>query len=68
MSNGRPYRRRHSQLDDLFDQTDDRPIPGGCDSCDAYQTMQVVSPGVYVMNVHHDDWCPVLRSTNAVTN
>ena len=57
-----------SALDDLFGQTQHRPIPGGCDACDAYQTIQVESPGVYVMNVHHDDLCPVLRSREAGTN
>jgi hypothetical protein len=40
-------------------------IPGGCDSCKAYQTVEVEEPGVYALHVHHDDWCPVLRSMKA---
>lgn len=36
-------------------------IDGGCDHCDAYQTVDQVAPGVWSMVVHHDDWCPWLR-------
>ncbi len=54
-----------SGLDDLFANLGERQIPGGCDSCDAYQTMEVVSPGVHVIRVHHDDWCPFLRAMEA---
>jgi len=57
-----------SGLEDLFSQTEDQPIAGGCDQCDAYQTMSTESPGVYVLTVHHDDWCPVLRSMKAEAN
>lgn len=41
-------------------------IPGGCDECDEpYQTVERVNPGVWMVNVHHDDWCPRLhRLTN----
>jgi hypothetical protein len=35
-------------------------IPGGCDTCDAYQTVEPVQAGMWVINVHHDDWCPFL--------
>jgi hypothetical protein len=35
-------------------------IPGGCDSCNAYQTVQPVNGGVWLLAVHHDGWCPVL--------
>jgi hypothetical protein len=55
-------------FDDLFSQIEDQPIAGGCDQCDAYQTMAVESPGVYVLVVHHDDWCPVLRARKAAAN
>jgi hypothetical protein len=55
-------------LDDLFEQIEDQPIPGGCERCDAYQTVSTVAPGVHVMNVHHDEWCPFLRSMEAETN
>lgn len=33
-------------------------IPGGCDDCDAYQTVEAVQSGVWVLTVHHDDSCP----------
>ena len=35
-------------------------IPGGCDDCDAYQTMQTVD-GIFILSVHHDDTCPTLH-------
>ncbi len=42
-------------------------VPGGCDTCDAYQVVQakVGHPNVHIVNVHHDDWCPVLRRAQA---
>jgi hypothetical protein len=52
-------------IDDLFDQIEDQPIPGGCDSCDAYQTVEAVVPGVHKLTVHHDEGCPVLRAMKA---
>jgi hypothetical protein len=48
-------------------------IPGGCDHCDAYQTVQTARDkcaavtdddpngyldGCFICTVHHDDWCP----------
>ena len=54
--------------EDLFRQTDDQPLPGGCTRCDAYRTLVVLSPGIDPLTVHHDDWCPVLRSREARTN
>ncbi|MGO8870933.1 MAG: hypothetical protein ACLQPH_05930 [Acidimicrobiales bacterium] len=57
-----------SPLDDLFSQLGDQQIPGGCDQCDAYQTMETVSPGVHMIRVHHDDWCPFLRAGEAGSN
>lgn|GEM_PF-1884895 len=50
-----------SELDDLFRQTEDQPIPGGCDRCEAFQTVDSPTPGVHIIHVHHDDWCPFLR-------
>lgn len=38
-----------------------KKIPGGCDHCDAYQTVEPVTAGVWTMTVHHDDWCPFLK-------
>lgn len=36
-------------------------IPGGCDDCDAYQTVDTSRAPVYVIRVHHDDTCPAFR-------
>lgn len=55
-------------LDDLFGQIEDQPMPGGCDQCDAYQTVVEVTPGVHSLTVHHDDWCPFFRARNAASN
>lgn len=55
-------------LDDLFAHVGDGPIPGGCDQCDAYQTLEKSTTGVIVMTVHHDEWCPFLRSRRAARN
>jgi hypothetical protein len=37
-------------------------IPGGCNSCDAYQTVAPVEAGVWTISVHHDDDCPVFAA------
>ena len=36
-------------------------IPGGCDDCDAYQELYEVAPGLYLLGICHDDWCPELQ-------
>jgi hypothetical protein len=51
-----------------FDELKDQRIPGGCDHCDAYQTMELAPPGVHVLTVHHDDDCPAMRSVRAGEN
>ena len=40
-------------------------IPGGCEECDAYQTVEPVTAGAWAIRVHHDDWCPLLRRLEA---
>jgi hypothetical protein len=55
-------------LVDLFSQAEDEPIPGGCDTCDASQTIRVVSPGAWVMDVVHEDWCTDPQAVDAETN
>ena len=38
-------------------------IPGGCDQCNAYQTVTSPAYGhasITAVTVHHDDWCPFL--------
>ncbi len=37
-------------------------VAGGCSCCDAYQTVEPVQAGVWMIEVHHDDWCPVLAA------
>lgn len=43
---------------DLFGPLDGAQIPGGCEHCDAYQTVTPIESGAWKMTVHHDDWCP----------
>ena len=68
MSNGRPFRKVHRLLGDLFGQTEDQPISGGCEACNAFQTVEEIEAGVYSLIVHHDDWCPFLRAREAGMN
>lgn len=62
MSNGRPFRR---QLTDLLGPLDGARIPGGCDTCDAYQTTQPLTEGVWQLTVHHDDDCTTFATIEA---
>lgn len=57
-----------SAVDDLFEQMEDQPIPGGCERCEAYLTVESLSPGVHIIQVHHDDWCSFLRARGARSN
>lgn len=50
-------------LDPIFAATAGLQIPGGCDHCDAYQTTSKDAHGIFHITVHHDDWCPVLRTS-----
>jgi hypothetical protein len=38
-----------------------RPLPGGCDDCDAVQELAQVERGVYVLQIRHDVTCPEYR-------
>ncbi|MGK5112791.1 hypothetical protein [Geodermatophilus sp. CPCC 205506] len=40
---------------------DGAKIPGGCEDCDAFQTLHVIDRGLTRINIHHDDWCPTYR-------
>jgi hypothetical protein len=51
------------RLADLLGPLDGAQIPGGCDDCDAYQTVGPVTAGVWGLTVHHDDDCPFLHRT-----
>ncbi|HEY5161109.1 MAG TPA: hypothetical protein VII83_08600 [Gaiellaceae bacterium] len=41
---------------------DGKRIPGGCDTCNAYQTVEPIAAGVWKTTVHHDEWCPTLAA------
>jgi hypothetical protein len=62
MGNSRTFRR---QLVDMLAPLDGRQIPGGCDTCDAYQTVRPLTAGVWNITVHHDDECPTLARIEA---
>jgi hypothetical protein len=49
----------------LLGPLEGRRIPGGCDQCDAYQTVEPIEAGVWKTTVHHDDGCPVLAAYEA---
>jgi hypothetical protein len=57
-----------SDLDDIFGELHDRAIRGGCDSCSAFQTVETLEPGIHVIHINHDDWCPLYRSMKAQGN
>lgn len=50
----------------LFGPLDGARIPGGCEDCDAYQTVRPGIAGVWHINVHHDSWCPFLAAREAL--
>ncbi len=45
-----------------LDRLTGRRLPGGCDDCTAYQTVEQQAPGVYLLTVHHDPTCPDYRA------
>jgi len=44
-------------MDDMFSPLVGRQVEGGCDDCDAYQTVRAELGGWWI-TVHHDDCCP----------
>lgn len=52
--------RRPGLVANTLGRLDGARIPGGCDQCDAYQTVRAEAPGVWVIDVFHDEGCPVL--------
>ena len=36
-------------------------IPGGCDTCNAYQECDIDQHGIGHITIRHDDWCPTLK-------
>ena len=59
-----------SAIDDLFGDLEDEPLRGGCDRCNAYQTMKAdpVHDGIFYLEIHHDACCPFLRAKAAGSN
>jgi len=47
-------------LAELFEALSGQRIPGGCDDCNAYQTM-TQQDRIHVLTIHHDDTCPTWR-------
>jgi hypothetical protein len=41
---------------------DGERISGGCNTCDAYQTVKPAVAGVWRITVHHDEECPTLAA------
>ncbi len=54
-----------SQFAAMLGPLDGAEIPGGCDTCDATQTVAPLAPGVWEIRVGHDDRCPTLRRLEA---
>lgn len=46
----------------MFGPLEGGRIPGGCESCDAYQTVEPIRADIWRITTHHDDTCPWLRS------
>jgi hypothetical protein len=40
-------------------------IPGGCDTCNAEQTLRQEQPGMWSIGIAHDDWCPTWQRIQA---
>ncbi|MGI8578525.1 MAG: hypothetical protein ACR2KG_11590 [Nocardioidaceae bacterium] len=48
-------------LDPVHRATGNGRVPGGCDDCDAYQTL-TKQHGIFHITTHHDDTCPWLAA------
>jgi hypothetical protein len=57
-----------NDIDAVLSQLVGRETPGGCGTCDAYQTVREWKPGIWSLTVHHDDYCPEWRARDAGTN
>jgi hypothetical protein len=49
-----------STITQIFTAPDGARIQGACDTCDAYQEIQVVDRGQIMVHVFHDAGCPTL--------
>jgi ribosomal protein L37AE/L43A len=50
--------KRSPSLRDLLAPLDGRRIPGGCEHCDAYQTVRPMADGIWACVISHDNSCP----------
>jgi hypothetical protein len=41
----------------MFGPLEGARVDGGCEHCDAYQTVEAVKAGVWRLTVHHDPGC-----------
>jgi hypothetical protein len=57
-----------SEFDELFSHLAGEPIPGGCDMCSADQILETLSPGVAILQIRHEDNCPILRASRRRAN
>jgi len=53
---------RKGDLANAFGSLEGAEIPGGCDFCDAVQTVEPVKAGIWLPTVHHDPRCPTLKA------
>lgn len=63
----RPERTTRGELVNTLGALDGERIPGGCDSCDAFQTVEAERAGVWHLTVHHDPECPLLKAKQGRT-
>ena len=55
----------NTTLADLFGPLDEAHLRGGCQTCNAYQTIVREGPLSWRITVHHDNWCPTLQAIQA---
>ncbi len=70
MSNRRPRRGQHSPqaaITQYVASLNGAEIPGDCDDCDAYQTLNVIDHGITSLRVHHDMWCSTYQRAHQMT-
>lgn len=48
-------------ISELFESLQGQRAPGGCEDCDAFQTVESAASMGYWLTVHHDDSCPTYR-------
>lgn len=48
---------QRNPVHELLDSFIGVEIDGGCDDCNAYQTIERLAMGVYINHIHHDDTC-----------